>query len=131
TLTSGRPGGNALGELSTTAAGFSAFSGGTLFTEFGDFLVGVGPYTSGTGNITPLIPTIETDAADYYPLLLAHSAGGENINLGTANGFSERANSPSATGSGTAGVKVAAFGNTSGAGGSAPVITDPGNHCGG
>lgn len=115
----------------TSQAIISAASGGSLWQDIGDYLVCVGPYTSGTGNITPLIPTVETDAADYYPLLLAHCPGGQNIVLGTANGFSELANSPSATGSGTAGVKVAAFGNTSGAGGSAPVITDPGDHCGG
>lgn len=130
TLTSGRPGANLLGELSTTASGLSQFSGGTRFAAFGDYLVGVGPYTSGTGNITPLIPTIETDAADYYPLLLAHCPGGQNIVLGTANGFTQLGSSPSATGATTAGVKVAAFGNTSGAGGSDPIITDPGDHCG-
>lgn len=130
TITGGMPGCACYAEGSATGIQITALAAGSLFQVVDDYLVAIGPYTSGTGNVTPQIPTVLNDAADYFPLLLAHCPGGQNIVLGTANGFSELANSPSATGATTAGVKVAAFGNTSGAGGSDPIITDPGDHCG-
>lgn len=130
TLNSGRVGTGQFRDGAASDVSTTALTGGSYFHDVGDYLVGVGPYTSGTGNVTPEIATVASGASGYYPLLLAHSAGGQAIALGTANGFSELANSPSATGSGTAGVRVAAFGNASGAGGSNPVITDPGDHCG-
>jgi hypothetical protein len=130
TLIGGTPNIVLFAGASATGAQVAEIQGGTLFADFGDYLVGIGPYTSGTGNVTPQIPTVESGASDYFPLLLAHAAGGQPINLGTANGFSELANSPSATGAGTAGVRLSAFGNSSGAGGANPVITDPGDHCG-
>lgn len=130
TLISGRPGCGIFVVSSTTASQISDFECGSLWESIGDWLVACGPYTSGTANISP--ETILGHAANDYLLCLAHSAGGENIVLGTANGFSELTDSPSATGATTAGVKVAAFGQLADSSSEVgPTITDPGDHCGG
>lgn len=116
--------------LSDAGSGNVALFAASLITLPPVYLVAVGAYTSGTGNISPAMPA--GHIANDYALCIAHSAGGENIVLGTANSFAELTNSPSATGTTTSGVKVAAFGKVcAGSSESGPTITDPGNHCGG
>lgn len=129
TLTNGAPALFIWAESSTANAEITACEGGSVWHDFDDFMVAVGPYASGVANVQPSI--IHNHAADDYLLCIAHSAGGEAIALGTANGFSELSNSPSSTGATTSGVRLGIFGQLADSSAeSGPVITDPGNHCG-
>ncbi|MFH1619544.1 MAG: fibronectin type III domain-containing protein, partial [bacterium] len=86
----------------------------------------VGTDVSGTGSVSPPWPSHQ---AGDIGLLFVEAAGGEAISLTTPNGFVEVANSPRATGSGTAGTRLAVYWARATSGSmAAPVVADPGDH---
>jgi hypothetical protein len=80
----------------------------------------------GTADVTAAWPTHKPDDIG---ILLVEACGGEAVTLTTASGFVECANSPQATGAGTAGTRIHAYWcrATSDAMASV-VVADPGDH---
>ncbi len=85
-----------------------------------------GPVNDSTVDISPAWPI---HLVDDIALLFVESTGGEAATLSVAAGFAAVANSPQATGAGTAGTRITVFWAraTSTAMG-APTVADPGNH---
>lgn len=85
-----------------------------------------GAAVSGTGAVSPAWPA---HAVDDVALLIVESAGGEPVTLSTPAGFVEVANSPQATGVGTAGTRITVFwARATSAAMPAPTVADPGDH---
>ena len=79
-----------------------------------------------TGTVTPTWPA---HVAGDVALLFIESAGGEAATLSTPAGFVAVANSPQATGAGTAGARITVFwARATSAAMAAPTVADPGNH---
>lgn len=92
--------------------------------------VASGTYTIGTGLIT--VPWPSGHLVGDIGLLVLESAGGEAISLNAANGFVEVTNSPQATGSGTAGTRLAMYWcRATSQTMPSPVVNDPGDHING
>ena len=86
----------------------------------------LGAQISGIGAVTVVWPA---HAIDDVALLFVESAGGEPATLSTANGFAAVANSPQATGTGTAGTRITVFwARATSAAMASPVVADPGDH---
>lgn len=86
----------------------------------------LGTAVSGTGNVTPAWPA---HAINDIALLFIESAGGEVANLLTPAGFALVANSPQATGAGTAGTRLTVYwARATSAAMASPTVQDPGNH---
>lgn len=85
-----------------------------------------GAALTGTGAVSPVWPA---HVAGDVALLFVESAGGQAATLSTTAGFAAVANSPQATGAGTAGTRITVFWAraTSGAM-AAPTVADPGDH---
>lgn len=98
-----------------------------LTEAFIPYIAHVGAAVSGTGNISPTVPSPHF-AGDMI-FMPVESTGGQAANLGTANGFSASPESPVSTGTTTNGTrltvyeKIAASSSESG-----PTVTDPGDH---
>ena len=85
-----------------------------------------GGAVSGTGGVTPAWPA---HAVNDVALLFCESAGGQAVTLSTPNGFAAVANSPQATGAGTAGTRLTVFwARATSTTMAAPVVADPGDH---
>ena len=85
-----------------------------------------GTSVTGTGAVTPTWPA---HVADDVALLFVESTGGQAATLSTAAGFVAVANSPQATGAGTAGTRITVFwARATSAAMAAPTVADPGNH---
>jgi hypothetical protein len=81
------------------------------------------------GSQSGVTPTWPTHISGDVALLLIESAGGEAATLSTANGFQAVTNSPSSTGTLTAGTRITAFWHRATSSSmSAPITNDPGNH---
>jgi hypothetical protein len=81
---------------------------------------------SGTGAVTLAWPA---HIADDVALLFVEAAGGEAVTLTTPSGFTECANSPQATGAGTAGTRIHAYWHrATSAAMASVVIGDAGDH---
>ncbi len=79
-----------------------------------------------TGTVTPTWPA---HVAGDVALLFIESAGGEAATLSAPAGFVAVANSPQATGAGTAGTQITVFwARATSAAMAAPTVADPGNH---
>lgn len=85
-----------------------------------------GAAVEGNAAVSPAWPA---HAIDDVALLFVESAGGEAATLSTAAGFVAVANSPQATGAGTAGTRITVFwARATSASMPAPTVADPGNH---
>ena len=85
-----------------------------------------GGAVTGTGSVTPAWPA---HAIGDIALLFIESAGGQPATLSTAAGFVAVANSPKATGAGTAGTQLTVFwARATSAAMPAPTVADPGDH---
>jgi MSHA biogenesis protein MshQ len=85
-----------------------------------------GTAANGTGAVSPAWPA---HAIDDIALLFVESAGGEPATLSTAAGFVAVANSPQATGAGTAGTRITVFwARATSTSMATPTVADPGNH---
>jgi MSHA biogenesis protein MshQ len=85
-----------------------------------------GTAVTGTGAVTPTWPA---HVAGDVALLFVESAGGQAATLSTAAGFVAVANSPQATGAGTAGTRITVFwARATSAAMPAPTVADPGDH---
>ena len=85
-----------------------------------------GAQVSAIGAVTVVWPA---HAIDDIALLFIESAGGQPATLSTANGFAAVANSPQATGAGTAGTQITVFwARATSATMASPIVADPGNH---
>ena len=81
---------------------------------------------SSTSSITAAWPAHK---ADDVALLFIEACGGEAVTLTTASGFVECANSPQATGAGTAGTRIHAYWcRATSAAMASVVVADPGDH---
>lgn len=87
----------------------------------------VGTAVGGTG--AGLAPAWPAHQSGDIALLFVEAAGGDAISLTTANGFVQVTNSPQATGTGTAGTRIAVYWcRATSSSMSAPVLADSGNH---
>lgn len=85
-----------------------------------------GTAATGTGTVSPAWPA---HAIDDVALLFVESAGGEAATLSTPAGFVAVANSPQATGAGTAGTRITVFwARAASTTMAAPTVADPGDH---
>ena len=85
-----------------------------------------GTAATGTGAVSPAWPA---HAIDDIALLFIESAGGEAATLSTAAGFVAVANSPQATGAGTAGTQITVFwARATSTSMATPTVADPGDH---
>jgi len=86
--------------------------------------------TSSTGNGTGAVAmTWPTHVPGDIALLLVEACGGEAVSLSTAAGFTELANSPQATGAGTAGTRLHAYWcRATSEAMAGPTIADAGDH---
>jgi hypothetical protein len=87
----------------------------------------VGTAVNGTG--AGLAPAWPAHVSGDIALLFVEAAGGDAISLTTANGFVQVTNSPQATGTGTAGTRIAVYWcRATSSSMSAPVLADSGDH---
>ncbi|MDO8291700.1 MAG: hypothetical protein Q7T29_02340 [Gallionella sp.] len=85
-----------------------------------------GAAISGTGAVTPAWPA---HAINDIALLFVESTGGQPVTLSTPAGFAAVANSPQATGAGTAGTQITVFwARATSAAMTSPTVADPGDH---
>lgn len=105
---------------------------GTVTTDVTDVMVSTPKYKA-QGSPTEQTSTGSvawpTHVAGDIGILLIESTGGEAISFSNAQGFTELANSPSATGSGTAGTRISAYYcRATSSSMASPALNDPGNH---
>ena len=85
-----------------------------------------GTAVSGTGAVTPAWPA---HAVGDIALLFVESTGGQAATLSTPAGFAAVANSPQATGAGTAGTRLTVFwARATSTTMASPTVADPGDH---
>ena len=118
--------GSAIPTITTTVPTFQAAGTAVSGAAAAPTYQAAGTAVSGTGAVTPTWPTHQ---AGDIALLFVEAAGGDAISLTTANGFVQVPNSPQATGTGTAGTRIAVYWcRATSSSMSAPVLADSGDH---
>jgi uncharacterized repeat protein (TIGR01451 family) len=117
---------------STSNPTATAVDNASIFIAFDEVAAGAPVYKaagrelSGTGAVSPAWPAHEVND---IALLFVESAGGQPVTLSDAQGFVQVAESPKATGSGTAGTQLSVFwARATSTSMAAPTVAEPGNH---